>query len=73
MDRAWNTAVTLDSSYLRYPNHQTVQVVPHDLHHFVKSSYELMKKYEEVYHTIHNEFGVTYGFSKIEITKIKRK
>lgn len=72
MDRAWNTAVTLDSSYLRYPNHQTVQILPEEFHHFVKSSYELMKKYEEVYHTIHNEFGVTYGFSEVEITKIKR-
>jgi organic radical activating enzyme len=72
MDRAWNTAVTLDSSYLRYPNHQTVQIVPEEFHHLVKSSYELMKNYEEVYHTTHNEFGVTYGFSEVEITKIKR-
>ena len=27
-DRYWNSAVFLDSSYLRYPTHQTVQVLP---------------------------------------------
>ena len=26
-DRYWNSAVFLDSSYLRYPTHQTVQVL----------------------------------------------
>ena len=27
-DRYWNSAVFLDSSYLRFPSHQTVQVLP---------------------------------------------
>ena len=31
-----------------------------------------MKEHEEIFHTIHNEYGVTYGYSEVEITKIKR-
>ena len=27
-DRYWNSAIFLDSSYLRYPQHQTVQILP---------------------------------------------
>ena len=27
-DRYWNSAVFLDSSYLRFPQHQTVQILP---------------------------------------------
>jgi hypothetical protein len=29
-DRYWNSAVFLDSSYLRHPQHQTVQVLPYN-------------------------------------------
>ena len=72
LKRAWTTAVTLDASYLRYPEHQTVQILPESLHHYVKNSYETIKRYEEIYHTVHNENGVTYGFSEVEITKVKR-
>jgi len=72
MDRAWNTAVSLDTSFLRYPSHQTVQILPKEFSENVNQSAELAKSLEEIYHTTHNEFGVTYGFSEIEITKIKR-
>jgi organic radical activating enzyme len=72
MDRAWNTAVSLDTSFLRYPSHQTVQILPKEFSENVNQSAELAKSLEEIYHTSHNEFGVTYGFSEIEITKIKR-
>ena len=72
MDRAWNTAVSLDTSFLRYPSHQTVQILPKEFSENVRQSAELAKSLEEVYHTTHNDFGVTYGFSEIEITKIKR-
>ncbi len=72
MDRAWNTAVSLDTSFLRYPSHQTVQILPKQFSENVRQSAELAKSLEEIYHTVHNEFGVTYGFSEIEITKIKR-
>jgi hypothetical protein len=72
MNRAWNTAVSLDTSFLRYPSHQTVQILPKEFSENVNQSAELAKSLEEIYHTSHNEFGVTYGFSEIEITKIKR-
>jgi len=72
MNRAWNTAVSLDTSFLRYPSHQTVQILPKEFSENVNKSAELAKSLEEIYHTTHNEFGVTYGFSEIEITKIKR-
>jgi organic radical activating enzyme len=72
MDRAWNTAVSLDTSFLRYPSHQTVQILPKEFSENVNKSAEFAKSLEEIYHTTHNEFGVTYGFSEIEITKIKR-
>ena len=72
MNRAWNTAVSLDTSFLRYPSHQTVQILPKEFSENVNQSAELAKSLEEIYHTTHNEFGVTYGYSEIEITKIKR-
>ena len=72
LKRAWTTAVTLDASYLRFPQHQTVQVLPSRFSRNVKSNYELMKSLEEVYHVNLNENGVTYGFAEVEITKIKR-
>lgn len=72
MNRAWNTAVSLDTSFLRYPSHQTVQILPKEFSKNINESAELAKSLEEIYHTTHNEFGVTYGFSEIEITKIKR-
>jgi hypothetical protein len=72
LKRAWTTAVTLDASYLRFPQHQTVQVLPSKFSRNVKSHYELMKSLEEVYHVNLNENGVTYGFAEVEITKIKR-
>ena len=72
LKRAWTTAVTLDSSYLRYPRHQTVQMLPKEFSENVKMHYEVMKEHEEIFHTIHNEYGVTYGYSEVEITKIKR-
>jgi hypothetical protein len=72
LKRAWTTAVTLDASYLRFPQHQTVQVLPARFSRNVKSHYELMKSLEEVYHVNLNENGVTYGFAEVEITKIKR-
>ena len=55
LKRAWTTAVTLDASYLRFPQHQTVQVLPTRFSRNVKNHYELMKSLEEIYHTNLNE------------------
>ena len=71
-DRAWTTPVSLDASYLRYPLHQTVQVLPYDFSSIVKGHADLAESFEEVFHTGLNENGVSYGFTQMEIPKIKR-
>jgi len=66
-DRYWTSAVFLDSSYLRHPRHQTVQVLP-------------LEWADEVYRTAQyaNYLGIPkfdhrhVGYSDIEIQKIKR-
>ena len=66
-DRYWNSAVFLDTSYLRYPGHQTVQVLPES---FAPLVFE-QAKYADFLSTI--EFNHTHiGYSDIEIQKIKR-
>lgn len=66
-DRFWNSAVFLDTSYLRYPEHQTVQVLPMD---FSKLVFE-QAQYADFLSTI--EFNHKHiGYSDIEIQKIKR-
>ena len=70
--RAWTTPISLDASYLRYPQHQTVQVLPYDFSTIVKSHADLVSSYEEVFHIGLNKEGVSYGFTQMEIPKIKR-
>jgi organic radical activating enzyme len=66
-DRYWDSAVFLDTSYLRYPYHQSVQILPHQYTPLVLEQ------------AINAEFMGTLEFSKdyigytdIEIQKIKR-
>ncbi len=40
-DRYWNSAVFLDSSYLRYPTHQTVQVLPKEMSNLIYKQTQL--------------------------------
>jgi len=66
-DRYWNSAVFLDSSYLRWPQHQTVQILPEkwDSEIFQQAQYADylgLPLYQNKY----------IGFSDIEIQKIKR-
>jgi organic radical activating enzyme len=70
--RAWTTPVSLDASYLRYPQHQTVQVLPMSFSETVKSHADLATSYEEIFHVNLNDDGVSYGFTQMEIPKIKR-
>jgi len=65
--RYWNSAVFLDSSYLRYPTHQTVQVLEDEWNNNILSQAQLMDflgtplfDYKHI------------GYSDIEIQKIKR-
>ena len=71
-DRAWTTPVSLDASFLRHPFHQTVQVLPFDFSQTIKSHSELASKYVEVFHHNLNKSGVSYGYTEIEVTKLKR-
>jgi MoaA/NifB/PqqE/SkfB family radical SAM enzyme len=66
-DRYWNSAVFLDTSYLRYPTHQTVQVLPYDFAHLIYEQAQLAD-FLGVPLFDHNYIG----YSDIEIQKIKR-
>jgi organic radical activating enzyme len=74
LDRAWTTPITLDASYLRHPQHQTVQVLDTDIWApVVKEHGELAQSLEEVFKRgDHNRGGVTYGYTKTETMKLKR-
>lgn len=70
--RAWTTPIALDCSYLRHPEHQTVRILPLDFGNQILTQFELASKYEEVFHSNLNPNGVSYGFTQMEIPKIKR-
>jgi organic radical activating enzyme len=66
-DRYWNSAVFLDSSYLRYPLHQTAQVLPR------KWDIEILRQAQLTDFYSVPKFDKDYfGYSDIEIQKIKR-
>jgi hypothetical protein len=67
LDRYWNSATFLDSSYLRYPQHQTVQVLP------MKWSTEILQQAQLLDYYALPVFEHMYtGYSDIEIQKVKR-
>ena len=66
-DRYWDSAVFLDTSYLRYPGHQTVQILPHD---FSKLVYEQTRLADFMSTIQFNNKHI--GYSDIEVQKIKR-
>ena len=66
-DRYWNSAVFLDSSYLRFPQHQTVQVLPNKWNKTILKQAQLTDFY-----SVPNFEKQYYGYSDIEIQKIKR-
>ena len=66
-DRYWNSAVFLDTSYLRYPKHQTVKILPEEWALKIKEAashmdYLGIPKFEHVH----------VGYSDVEIQKVKR-
>jgi len=66
-DRYWNSAVFLDSSYLRYPRHQAVQVLPNE---FAKNIYRQTQLTE--FMSTPNFETRLIGYSDIEVQKLKR-
>ena len=66
-ERYYGSSVILDSSYLRWPPHQSVKILDKEWIDEVNSQAQLMDFYEQVRV---GEDG--YGFTDIEITKVKR-
>ena len=66
-DRYWNSAVFLDSSYLRYPLHQTAQVLPREW------DIEILRQAQLTdFYSVPKSDKDYFGYSDIEIQKIKR-
>ena len=66
-NRYYGSSVLLDSSYLRWPPHQSVKILDKEWIEEVNSQAQLMDFYEQVRV---GEDG--YGFTDIESTKVKR-
>jgi organic radical activating enzyme len=66
-DRYWNSAVFLDSSYLRYPQHQTVEILDYKWANEVFKQAQLM---DFLSAPIFNNQHI--GYSDVEIQKVKR-
>jgi organic radical activating enzyme len=66
-DRFWNSATFLDSSYLRYPTHQTVKVLPFNFSEQILEQVKLIN-----YYATPSFSAKQIGYSDIEIQKVKR-
>jgi hypothetical protein len=66
-NRYSNTLVLLDTSYLRYPQHQTIKILPLEFSTKILNHSKLMNYYSTPY--FNND---SVGFSDVEIQKIKR-
>ena len=66
--RYWGSALLLDSSYLRWPEHQTVKILENKWVSAIDEQAKLADFHEQV------RIGINdgYGFTDIEINKIKR-
>ena len=65
-DRYWNSAVFLDSSYLRYPTHQTVQILPFDFANNILDQAKLI-----TYYAAPSFDPKHIGYSDVEVQKVK--
>ena len=66
-DRYWTSATFLDSSYLRFPLHQTVQILPLEFSNLVNDQAKLINFYSAP------SFNTKYvGYADVEVQKVKR-
>jgi hypothetical protein len=66
-DRYWNSATFLDSSYLRYPLHQTVQILPYDFSQLVLDQAKLVN------YLAAPSFDTRHiGYADVEVQKVER-
>lgn len=66
-ERYWVSAVQLDTSYLRYPLHQSVRILTEDQKELILKSAK-----KAFYYSMRDFTHEHYGFSDTEIQKIKR-
>jgi organic radical activating enzyme len=66
--RYWGSSLLLDSSYLRWPPHQTVKILPSEWGFKIDQQAKLTDFYEQIRTGIDDG----YGFTDIEINKVKR-
>lgn len=66
-DRYWNSATFLDTSYLRYPQHQTVKVLPYEFSSYLKEQSKIISYYSTPFFDSKH-----IGYSDIEAQKISR-
>lgn len=65
--RYWGSALLLDSSYLRWPTHQTVKILDDEWGPIIDEQAKLVDFYEQM-----RTGNDGFGFTDIEINKIKR-
>ena len=72
--RYWITSLTLDSSYLRYPRHQTVKILPKEYAKIVDELAQYAQDRDTIKpHAFIDEWeNWLVGFTEIEASKIKR-
>lgn len=66
-DRYWNSATFLDTSYLRYPQHQTVKILPINFSQNILNQSKLA-----VYYATPSYDSRQIGYADVEVQKIKR-
>ena len=66
-DRYWNSATFLDTSYLRYPQHQTIKVLPMEFSENILKQSKLIS-----YYSTPSFDGNQIGYSDVERQKVKR-
>lgn len=65
--RYWKTAVQLDTSYIRWPNHQSVKILDDEHKELIREAGR-----KAFHYGISSQSKTKYGFSMVEIQKIKR-
>lgn len=72
-DRYWSPALGLDTSYLRYPTHQTIQILPPEYSSYITKAANLAEALKYTCDWIHTGWKNEYlAFYDIEVGKIRR-
>lgn len=74
LERYWHPSIMLDSSYLRYPQHQTVQILTEEFQEPILDAIEFMDNLRICNKDDHEEYNpqLHTGYTDIEVDKLKR-